>query len=254
MRSITQNWARPAHYLKCDLANFFVSINKNILGTLLARYINEPWWLQLTELILFHDPRQDYELRGNPRLLDMVPPYKRLTNQPAHMGLPIGNLSSQFFANVYLNELDQFIKHGLRCRYYIRYVDDFVLLHESPRWLNDAKARIEDFLAERLAVRLNPKKTILQPVSRGVDFVGQVIKPWRRTLRRRTYNEALRRVGEANSVDLFEMANSYYGLMRQATSSHQDRAAFSNVLRRRGHTIKADLTKTYRKAQYGIRK
>ena len=80
---------------------------------------------------------------------------------------------------------DQFAKHRLGLRHYVRYVDDFVLLHESPQWLNEAKTKIEAFLPAMLAARLNPKKTILQPIERGIDMVGQVIKPWRRTLRRR---------------------------------------------------------------------
>ena len=247
VRSITQNWSRPAFYLKCDLANFFVSINKRILRDQLAMRINEPWWLALAEQILMHDPRQNFELHGNPALLERVPPHKRLTSQPAHLGLPIGNLSSQFFANVYLDALDQFIKHQIGARHYIRYVDDFLLLHESPQWLNEAKVRIEDFLPNRLGARLNPKKTILQPLARGVDFVGQVIKPGRRQLRRRTFNEALQRVQRIDAGDLFQTANSYFGLMRQTGSSHGDRARLANELRRRGHSIKADLTKTYRR-------
>ena len=248
VRSITQNWTKPAFYLKLDLANFFVSIDKNILQRLLARHITEHWWLQLTETILFHDPRQNYELHGDPQLLERVPAHKRLTNHPANLGLPIGNLSSQFFANVYLDVLDQFAKHELRARHYIRYVDDFVLLHESPQWLNEAKARIEQLLADKLAARLNPSKTILQPVDRGIDFVGQVIKPYRRTLRRRTFNDAIHRLENIPAADLFQTGNSYFGLLRQASHSHHDRAVIGNTIRHRGHSIKADLTKTYRRS------
>ena len=248
VRSITQNWSRPAHYLKCDLANFFVSIDKRILHTLLARRIDEPWWLHLADTILFHDPRQNYQLRGDPADLAKVPAHKRLINQPAQLGLPIGNLSSQFFANVYLDVLDQYVKHGLRCKHYIRYVDDFVLLHESPQWLNEAKTGIEALLHDQLAARLNPKKTILQPVHRGIDFAGQVIKPWHRTLRRRTLNEAINRTQQTPADDLFETANSYFGLLRQTTHSHHDRAHLANTLRQRGHSVKADLTKTYWRA------
>lgn len=98
-----------------------------------------------------------------------------------------------------------------------------------------------------LAAELNPKKTILQPVDRGVDFVGHVIKPWSRTTRRRTFNEAIRRVSAIDTADLFETANSYFGLLRQAGKSHHDRARLANALRRRGHSIKSDLTKTYRR-------
>lgn len=247
VRSITQNWSRPAYYLKLDLANFFVSIDKNILRELLARHISEPWWMALAETILFHDPRLNYELHGTPDLLERVPPHKRLTSHPSHHGLPIGNLSSQFFANVYLDELDQFVKHRLGCRHYIRYVDDFLLLHESAQWLNDARHQIEDMLEKVLAVRLNPTKTILQPIERGVDFVGQVIKPWRRSTRRKTVNSAMARVRTIDSADLFETANSYFGLLGQADASHHDRARLANTLRYRGHTIKSDLTKTYRR-------
>lgn len=248
IRSATQNWSRRVHYLKLDLANFFVSIDKRVLQLLLAVRITEPWWLQLAETILFHDPRQDFELRGSPALLDLVPPHKRLASQPAHRGLPIGNLSSQFFANVYLDVLDQFVKHRLRCRHYVRYVDDFILLHESPPWLNRAKAEIEHLLADRLAARINPAKTILQPVDRGVDFVGQVIKPWRRTVRRRTYHEAISRTATSEAPDLFITANSYFGMLRQASHSHTDRARLANVLRGRGHSVNKQLTQTYRRS------
>jgi len=247
VRSITQNWSRPAYYLKGDLANFFVSIDKNVLRDQLAAMITESWWRQLAELVLFHDPRTDYELHSAPDLVALVPRHKRLMEQPAHLGLPIGNLSSQFFANVYLNALDQFVKHRLRARHYIRYVDDFVILHESPQWLNGALAQIDAFLPTRLHVRLNPKKTILQPVSRGIDFVGHVIKPWHTTTRRRTYRQALQRVARIDPGELFETANSYFGLLGQAPNSHHDRARLANVLRRRGHTINHALTKTFRK-------
>ncbi|MBS1198120.1 MAG: Retron-type reverse transcriptase [Proteobacteria bacterium] len=248
VRSITQNWQRPAHYLKLDLANFFVSIDKNILRDLIAARVSEPWWMALAETILFHDPRQNYEYRGKPALLERVPAHKRLTSQPAHLGLPIGNLSSQFFANICLDTLDQFVKHQIGARHYVRYVDDFVLLHESPQWLNEALARIDAFLPARLHAKLNPTKTILQPIERGIDFVGQVIKPWHRETRKRTVKAAVQRVRTINAADLFETANSYFGLLRQADHSHHDRALLANALRKRGHCIKRDLTKTYRRA------
>jgi retron-type reverse transcriptase len=245
IRSITQNWSKPAHYLKIDLANFFVSIDKRVVCELLAKRV-DGWWLQLAEQVLFHDPRQDFALRGNADLLARVPAHKRLTSQPAHLGLPIGNLSSQFFANVLLDALDQHIKHDLRCKHYVRYVDDMVLLHEAPQWLNAAHADIEAWLPQHLGLRLNPTKTILQPVSRGVDFVGQVIKPWRRYTRRRTFNEAISRTRNIPADELFETANSYFGLLRQATHSHHDRVRLANVLRYRGHCISGDFSKTYR--------
>jgi len=245
VRSVTSNWAEPAHYLKCDLANFFVSIDKHVLRAQLARLVVEPWWLQLTDTILFHDPRGDVELRGKARLLGLVPPHKSLFNAPADRGLPIGNLSSQFFANVLLNDLDQRIKHGLRAPHYVRYVDDFVLLHKSSAWLNAVLADIKAWLPEQLHLQLNPRKTILQPVDRGVDFVGHVIKPWRGTTRRGTVNRAVDRMRHAPAADVHQLANSYFGLLTQATHSHQDRARLANAVRQRGHSVLASLRKAY---------
>ena len=244
VRSITQNWKRPAFYLKCDLANFFVSIDKRVLWGLLAAKITEPWWLDLAKTILFHDPRKNVDLRGHRDRLALVPPHKSLFNQIADKGLPIGNLSSQFFANVLLDSLDQFVKHQIGAAY-VRYVDDFVLLHESPQWLNAARERIEAHIAT-LQLRLNPTKTILQPIDRGIDFVGQMIKPWRRTIRRRTYHDALYRVASIPSADLYETANSYFGLMRQASHSRRDRLSLAKVIHRRGRSVDRALTKTYR--------
>jgi len=246
VRSITQNWSRPAYYLKCDLANFFVSIDKRVLLDLLLAKIPEPFWRALTELVLMHDPRADFVYLGDPKLMDRVPPHKRLMEQPAHLGLPIGNLSSQFFANVYLNVLDQRAKHVLGARHYIRYVDDFLLLHESPQWLNAAHDDIEAFLPRRLGARLNPTKTILQPVSRGIDFVGQVIRPWVRTTRRRTVNVAAQRLAQMEAHEVHAAANSYLGLLRQATGSHADRAHLAKIIRYRGHAVDFGLTKAYR--------
>jgi hypothetical protein len=245
IRGLTQNWSRPAHYLKGDIANFFVSIDKEILWGLLFPIIHEGWFKWITETILFHDPRNDVELRGDG--FDLIPAHKRLMLQPANFGLPIGNLSSQFFANVILNELDQFAKHRLGANHYVRYVDDFVILHESSRWLSDALAQISSFLPARLNLRLNPTKTIIQPIARGVDFVGQVIKPWRRSLRRKTLNVALRRMERSES--LFETGNSYFGLARQATHSRADRARIAKVALRNGYPVDGQLTKVFRIAK-----
>jgi RNA-directed DNA polymerase len=247
IRSASQNWTRPLWYLKCDLANFFVAIDKRVLWRQIGERVKEPWWQWLAGVILFHDPRTDFTLRGDPRLLELVPPHKRLAIQPAHLGLPIGNLSSQFFANIYLDALDQYAKHQVRARHYVRYVDDFILLHESPQWLNGALTSIDAFLPAMLGARLNPTKTILQPVDRGVDFVGHVIKPWHTRTRRRTVRQAKARIGTMAPDEVFAAANSYFGLLRQANSSHADRAQFARAVLRRGHAVNGSLTKTYRR-------
>ena len=248
VRSVTQNWSVPAHYLKMDLANFFVAIHKNVLRTQIARRVTEPFWMALAETILFHDPRQDVEVRGRADLLALVPAHKSLFNAPDHCGLPIGNLSSQFFANIYLDALDQFCKHQIGAKHYVRYVDDFIILHQSPQWLHQALTRIDAWLPERLGAHLNPTKTILQPIERGIDFVGHVIKPWRRTTRKRTLATAASRLQAMPAADVFAAGNSYLGLLGQASHSHTDRAELANVLRGRGHAVKGDFSKIYRKS------
>ena len=245
IRSITQNWSKSAYYLKLDAQNFFVAIDKGILAGLLTKKIPKGFWLNLTNLVLFHDPRKDYEFQGPKESIELVPHYKRLTSHPSNLGLPIGNLSSQFFANVYMNELDQFIKHQIGARHYVRYVDDMVILHESAQWLNAAKGRIEQFLADRLNAKINPKKTILQPIERGVDFVGQVIKPWHRSVRKRNVAQAIKRVETSPLKDFLAVSNSYFGLLGQA-KSHHDRSTLAKAVLRQGRSVNSSFTKSYR--------
>ena len=249
VRSITENWSQPAHYLKCDLANFFVGMDKHVVHDQLARKIHEPWWLWLADVILFHDPRQDVQVRGRAELLARVPPHKSLFNAPADTGLPIGNLSSQFFANVHLDALDKFVKHQLRAPHHVRYVDDFILLHRDPAWLRAAHDRIRAFLPARLGLRLNDSKTILQPVVRGIDFVGHVVKPWRRTTRRRTVAAGLRRLRSMPAGEVYQAGNSYLGLVRQASHGHQEQVAIARALLKRGHAVDGGLTKAFRKKE-----
>ena len=245
VRSATANWARPAHYLKCDIANFFVAIDKHVLHRQLAAKVHEPWWLRLAEAVLFHDPRADVDVQGSAADLQRVPAHKSLFNAPAHTGLPIGNLSSQFFANVLLDALDQHVKHRIGARHYLRYVDDMLLVHQSPQWLNAALASIDSFLRTQLHCQLNPRKTILQPADRGIDFVGHVLKPWCRTTRRRTLRVAIERIEHQPAADVHATGNSYLGLAGQAPQGHSQRARIARALLRRGHCVAADLHKAY---------
>lgn len=109
-------------------------------------------------------------------------------------GLPIGSLSSQFFANVYLNELDQFVKHHLRVKAYVRYVDDFVLLADSPTQLLAWQKAIANFLHERLALTLHPRKQVLQRCNQGIDFLGNIVFPSHRYARQRIVRSLRRRL------------------------------------------------------------
>jgi hypothetical protein len=161
------------------VASFFPSIRKDTLFDLLARHVRDPEVLRLTRVVLFHDPTQDYSFRWKRRHVAPpwdaaypVPTQKSLFDRGNERGLPIGNLTSQFWANVYLNEVDQFVKRELRCRWYLRYVDDMVLLGHDAAELAGFRERIKVFLHERLGLKLRDPDMEPQPVRDGVRFVG----------------------------------------------------------------------------------
>ena len=103
--------------------------------------------------------------------------------------MPLGNLTSQFFANIYLNELDYFVKQKLKAKYYIRYVDDFVLLHKSKKQLETWKQKIKNFLEKKLKLKLHPQKSRIIKLSRGIDFVGFRNFYYHKLLRKRNINK-----------------------------------------------------------------
>lgn len=179
-------------FLQLDIHNFFNSIHRPTLYAQLKQRIvkctgpklpiNHAVALQsLCHKLLAH-PVQ--ETMRNPLAAQQVPPHKRLCNAQPGCGLPIGNLTSQFFANVYLNALDQFVKHQLKVRHYVRYVDDFVLLADSPEQLQSWQAQIEEFLTTQLRLRIKAE-ALLAPLGQGVDFLGYEVWATHRRVRRR---------------------------------------------------------------------
>ena len=123
-----------------------------------------------------------------------MPKEKSLFYIPKNKGLPIGSLTSQFFANIYLSELDQFIKHKLKIKYYIRYVDDFVIFGKDTKTLINYKKEIEIFLEQKLKLSLHPKKTIIQHKSKGINFLGYIVKEKYLLVRKRTVKSFKKRL------------------------------------------------------------
>jgi len=197
---ITKNHRRKAYYIHLDIKGFFMSLNKEILFRLISNQIKNPELIWLTKLIIFNDPIKNFTSKGNRSLFDKIPPHKSLFHVPENQGLPIGNLTSQFFANVYLNELDQFAKHKLKAKYYLRYVDDFLLLSEDKDQLKQWRAAIVSFLKERLCLELNLKKQILQETNKGIDWLGYIIKPDHILVRRRIVKNFKRKLFQYNQI------------------------------------------------------
>ncbi len=133
--------------------------------------------LNLLKKIISNDPTKNYYLKGDKNLIKKIPHHKSLFYTPKDKGLPIGNLTSQFFANVYLNEVDQYIKRTLKVKHYIRYVDDMVLLSNNISELKRYRDDINNFLIQRLKLELHPDKDKLGSVYDGINFLGYVVRP-----------------------------------------------------------------------------
>ena len=196
-----QHFARQVHsgqgggwYLQLDVANFFNSIHRPTLWKMLRKRMsqrNTSLTVQrTTHALLRYSPlHAGVQYRATAAEVAQVPPHKRLAHAPAGRGLPIGNLSSQFFANVYLDALDQFVKHELKAKRYLRYVDDFVLFHHDRAQLAEWQKRIEAFLAERLGLRLKAEQKLCR-LTDGIDFLGYVVRPTHTSVRRRVVSHA----------------------------------------------------------------
>ncbi|XJZ25934.1 reverse transcriptase domain-containing protein [Bacillota bacterium Lsc_1132] len=165
-----QNWLRIVskkpgkwYYLKLDVSKYFYRVDHKILINIMARKIKDKRVLRLLWTII----KSETTKFGLPTAASLTETDVRLEDR----GMPIGNLTSQLFANVYLNELDQFAKHTLGLRYYTRYMDDVILLHDDKKELQRIKTEIERFLNEELKLDLN-NKTCIRPISLGIEFVG----------------------------------------------------------------------------------
>jgi len=219
-------------YGQFDISSFFSNINKSILYGIFTKVINaQPkpdYWkeeiLWLTRIIIYNDPTKNYIYKGDQNLKALVPTGKSLFDQNADTGLPIENLTSQFLANVYLNELDHFVKENLGCPAYGRYVDDFLVFSNSKndilRWRNG----IKQFLKDKLKLTLHPRKQQIQPTRHGIPFVGYFIKPWGITVRRNVVKMAKNKIyrfnQENNPKKMIQSLNSYFGHFGKAKSAH----------------------------------
>ena len=184
---VSKNNTKTCWVLKCDIRKFFASIDHGVLKAILIEYIPDRDILVLLSNIIdsFHS----------------VP----------GKGLPLGNLTSQLLVNVYMNEFDQFAKHRLKAKQYIRYADDFVFLSDDRAWLESLLPRIREFLHERLCLDLHPKKVSIGTVAAGIDFLGWVHFSDHRVLRTVARRRMLRRIKD--TIRKEETVQSYLGLL-----------------------------------------
>jgi len=184
---VSKNNSNTCWVLKGDIRKFFASVDHEILINILKDYIPD-------ENIIW--------------LLTKVIDSFRAENGK---GLPLGNLTSQLFANVYLNEFDRFIKHKINAKFYIRYADDFVVLSDDRAWIENQVPIIKEFLRARLNLEVHPNKLFIKTTSSGVDFLGWINFPGYKVLRQATKKRMFRKLKENNYKE--ESLNSYLGMI-----------------------------------------
>lgn len=215
LRQISGNGHKDCFALKCDIKKFFDTINQNILLGIMRRKIKDDnaVWL-LREAIFSYSSK-----------------YSDIFNQK---GVPIGNLTSQLFANIYMNEFDQFVKHKLRVKNYLRYTDDFIIVSADWQYLRELINPIKSFLSIKLSLKLHPKKVTIDKFSCGIDFLGYVTLPHYRLLRTKTRRRMFRKLhqqsdkyisGIISKNSYSQSLNSYLGVM-----SHADAYELSNKI------------------------
>lgn len=204
IRKVSKNWNKTAWVLKCDVRKFFDSIDHEILRELIMRKMDDKDILRLIDIIFDSFEKE----KGK--------------------GLPLGNVTSQLFANIYLNELDQFAKHILKAKYYFRYCDDFVIVHADKIFLENAISKIREFLKDNLQLELHPNKVEIRKVSKGIDFLGYVILPHAIVLRTKTRRRISRKIKEGavaynkkriSQISFQFMITSYIGVFSHANAS-----------------------------------
>lgn len=232
----SSNYNKDCWIMKLDIEGYFMKMDRDILYDRVMKIINankeKIYYYDLTKYliqkIIFNDPRNNCYIKGNKKDWEGLPESKSLFSAEENKGLPIGNLTSQLFGNVYLNEMDHFIKEKLGIKYYGRYVDDFVLIHSSKEYLLNCRQKISDFLRSKLELNLHPKKFYLQHYQKGVQFLGVLIKPYRIYIGKRVKRNLYSKIDFWNEVidsnkgnlsseekHLFRsQINSYLGLMK----------------------------------------
>ena len=199
IRQVSRNYTHPCFVLKCDIKKFFRSVDHQMIIEAFARRIKDEDALWLLRRIVESFPN----------------------------GMPIGNLTSQLFANIYMNEFDQFVKQDLGVKHYARYTDDFIVVAPNEEYLANLLEPIREFLRHNLSLELHPNKVSIRKYQQGADFLGYVILPHRRQLRTKTKRRVLKNIDQrlnqykGNAISRYDFSQSlasYHGVLRHANT------------------------------------
>ena len=189
---VSKNNTKTCWVLKCDVKKFFASIDQKVLLNILDNRIPDKNIVGLLKEIIdsFNSERKG-------------------------IGLPLGNLTSQLFSNIYMNEFDQFVKHSLKVKHYIRYADDFVILSQNKKYLEKLVLLLQNFLDDKLKLTIHSNKIFIKTLSSGVDFLGWVHFLHHRVLRTKTKQRMFKRLKETQAS---ETINSYLGILKHGNT------------------------------------
>lgn len=201
-RIVSRNYTRDCWTLKCDIRKFFANVDHQILLSLLKKKIVNQDIIRLLQ-----------------KVIDSFTSQPQKVSPCEAKGIPLGNLTSQVFANIYLNELDKFMKHKLKIKYYLRYADDFLIIGNSKVNLLRYTSVLEQFLKDNLKLELHPKKISLRKLDWGIDFLGYIVLPHYILPRTKTKRRMFRKLEEKqNSTNFNQSLQSYLGYLSHAIS------------------------------------
>lgn len=240
-RKESRNWQRPCYVMSLDIRGYFMHIVRkklleiatNSLRKMSSHRISKDspktwgealdmdFMIWLTEIIVMLDPKQNCIICGSLEDWEGLDPAKSMLHLEDGLGLPIGNLTSQLFSNVYMNVFDQFMKRVLKCRYYGRYVDDAAIVSADKEWLLSLVPEIQRFLKSELGLDLHMGKLEISEVHRGVEFLGAFIKPYRTYISNHALSRMVTKIAEfdfSKPWKVIRSVNSYLGIFRHTSS------------------------------------
>ncbi len=269
MRSCSQDYSLDAYVLKLDIEAYFMNMQHALIYNQVVAMlpndkqeylgISKETLLYLLQQTIFNAVAENCRIKGSKSDWVGLPPSKSLFNYSNDTGLPIGNLTSQVFGNIYLNDFDHYIKKALKIKHYGRYVDDMVFVHQDRGYLESIIPSLAD-QAALVGLRLHPNKILLKPIVAGIPFLGQIIKPHRQYVGNRTKNSFYQAILEINKVmaevpqfswqqlcDIRAKVNSYLGIMQHANSYNLRKAMLGKLIHRffDFFTVNKDIDKVF---------
>jgi hypothetical protein len=255
MRSCSQDFTQDAYVLKLDIEAYFMNMQHDILFDKVLKMLPPPktsflgvsrdTLVYLIHEMIFNSVAENCRIKGSKSDWIGLPPSKSLFNYPQNTGLPIGNLTSQVFGNVYMNDFDHFVKKEIKIKHYGRYVDDMIFFHHDKGYLENLIPDLSNFLLSNFKLKIHPNKIVLKSIKDGISFLGQVIKPHCKYTGNRTKSNFYLAIQEINKImtvvpefswqqlcNIRAKLNSYLGCMQHANSYNLRKTMLGKLIKR----------------------